>query len=77
MVELLYKDEVYRIVGAAIEVYNELGSGFLESVYHEALERELTERGIPFQSQRAIQVMYKGVALRKAFVAGLQTFCKR
>jgi GxxExxY protein len=41
MSELLFKDECYAIVGACFEVYNELGPGFLEAVYHEALEYEL------------------------------------
>jgi len=48
---LLYRDEVYRVVGAAMEVYNVLGSGFLEAVYHEALELELALRRIPFESR--------------------------
>ena len=41
MAELLYKDEVYAIIGAAMEVYNQLGSDFLEAIYQEALEIEL------------------------------------
>ncbi len=47
MSELILKDEVYAIVGAAIEVHRELGSGFFEAVYQEALEIELREQGIP------------------------------
>ena len=49
--ELLYKEEVFKIVGAAMNVSNELGCGFLEAVYQEALEMELTDLGIPFVSQ--------------------------
>jgi GxxExxY protein len=50
MTELLLKDEVFAIVGAAMEVHNQLGTGFLEAVYHEAMEIEERLRGIPFVS---------------------------
>ena len=43
--ELLYKEEVYAIIGAAIEVWKILGIGFLEAVHQEALEMELSARG--------------------------------
>lgn len=43
-----------------MEVFSELGSGWSESIYHRALERELSERGIPFHSEGTIPVMYKG-----------------
>jgi hypothetical protein len=42
--ELLYKEEVYKIIGAAIEVHKELGSGFLESVYEEAMVIETSDK---------------------------------
>jgi GxxExxY protein len=45
---------------AAEEVLSELGPGFTESVYHRSLERELSERGIPFHSEGTISVYYKG-----------------
>jgi GxxExxY protein len=51
MTELLYKDEVYAIVGAAMEVYNDLGPGFLENVYQEAMEIEVADRKIPSKPQ--------------------------
>ena len=57
--ELIYKDEVYRIVGAAMNVSNELGRGFLEAVYQEALEMEFKECDIPFEPQKRINISYK------------------
>ena len=66
--ELIYKDEVFAIVGAAIEVHKELGSGFLEAVYQEAMEMELFSRNIPFESQKILHINYKGKQLRKEYV---------
>ena len=54
MAELVLKEEVYQIVGAAMEVYWQLGRGFLEPVYQEALEIELGRRGIPFEPQERL-----------------------
>jgi GxxExxY protein len=63
MPELLLKDEVYAIAGAAMEVYYQLGVGFLENVYHEALLIELDRRKIPFESQKQLNLHYKDVPL--------------
>src|SRR5581483_2356010 len=71
MGELVLKEEVYAIVGAAIEVHRELGPGFLEAVYQEALEWELSQRGIPFEGQKELHVFYKGRQLNKMYVADL------
>jgi len=59
MAELVLKEEVYQIVGAAMDVYYTLGSGFLEPVYQEALEIELARRNIPFEAQRWLRIEYK------------------
>ena len=69
--ELVLKDEVYAIVGAAIEVHRELGAGFLEPVYQEAMEIELRSRNIPFESQKRLVICYKGHQLQKDYVADL------
>ena len=74
MKELILKEEVYAIVGAAIEVHRNLGPGFLEAVYQEAMEIELSTRGIPFDAQKPIQVRYKGQILNKQYVADLVCF---
>lgn len=60
MAELIYKDEVYAIAGAAMEVYNTLGAGFSEGVYQEALEIELNLRNIPNKPQMDVFIEYKG-----------------
>ena len=69
MAELLYKDEVYAIVGAAMEVYNDLGPGLLEPVYQEALQIECEWRGLPLEAQKQIAVQYKGLPLNHFYVA--------
>lgn len=65
--ELIAKDEVYAIIGAAMEVHNVLGAGFAEAVYQEAMEIELRLRKIPFERQRAICVKYKDVTLECSY----------
>ena len=74
--ELIFKEEVYSIIGSAMDVHRELGSGFLESVYQEALEMELTHRKIPFEMQKPIRIIYKGETLKKEFIADLVCFNK-
>jgi hypothetical protein len=71
---LLYKDEVFKVVGAAMEVHKILGFGFLEPVYQEALEREFTSQKIPYQSQCSLPIMYKGIYLNKGYVADFIVF---
>ena len=65
--KILFKEESYAIQGAIFEVYREMGSGFMESVYQECLERELTIRGIPFEAEKELQLLYKGEALGQRF----------
>jgi GxxExxY protein len=68
MTELLLKEEVYAVVGAAIEVHRELGCGFLEAVYQEAMEIEMADRALPFQAQQALRIRYKNRVLVKQYV---------
>ena len=67
--DLFYKKEVYEIIGAAIEVHRELGSGFLESVYEETIVIESKKRKIPHEIQVQILIYYKGKILNKKFIA--------
>lgn len=62
-----FQQEGYDFMAAAFEVYNELGSGFTEDVYHEALIMELAARKITFQSQVELGIQYKGKPLSRKF----------
>ena len=69
MAELIYKDEVYAIVGAAQEVYYTLATGFLEAVYQEAMEIEMCRRNIPFEPQKQLFINYKDTISKKQYFA--------
>ena len=71
MTELLYKDLVYDIVGCAMEVHSELGPGFLESIYEEALTIVLREKGLPYEQQKELRIQFRGSFLKKRFAADL------
>jgi len=60
-------NRTYKIIGAAIEVHKELGCGFLEAVYQEALEREFITQGIPFKAQPVVEISYKRKPLNKKY----------
>jgi len=76
MIQLIFKDEVFAIVGAAMEVHRELGPGFLEAVYQEALEMELGYRNIPYESQRRLAINYKSNLLLQEYIADLVCYKK-
>jgi GxxExxY protein len=60
---LLLKDEVYQIVGSAIEILNEIGNGLHEKPYENALVVEFGIRKIPFDQQKSFDVLYKGISV--------------
>ena len=64
---ILYKEESYRIIGAAMEVHKVLGCGFTEPVYQEAMELEFQLRDIPYKREKTFHVHYKGQLLEKDF----------
>jgi len=57
---LIYPELSYEIMGAVFEVHNVLGPGFMESLYEEALARELDARSVPFERQKEVTIAYKG-----------------
>jgi GxxExxY protein len=70
----MFKEEGYKLMGAAFEVYNQLGYGMAEEVYQQSLEIELALRGIPFQSKDQLTVFYKGQALETCYKPDLFVF---
>ena len=69
MADLIYKEEYYNIIGACLEIHKELGAGFLEAVYKEALGIELKKQKIPFDREKEIKIKYKGIDLNKKYIA--------
>ena len=67
MAELLYKEESYRIIGSCMKVHAELGHGFLESVYQEALEKQFIKDGIPYEREKLLHIYFDGEKLKKHF----------
>ncbi|MBP3738457.1 MAG: GxxExxY protein [Muribaculaceae bacterium] len=64
---ILFKQESYAIVGAAMQVHSSLGCGFVEKVYQEALEIEFTKRGIPFEREKRLLIEYNSQILKTEF----------
>ncbi|MDA3929262.1 MAG: GxxExxY protein, partial [Prolixibacteraceae bacterium] len=76
MTNIIYKTESYRIIGICMEVYNNLGSGFSEIVYKDALEYEFRLSYIPFKREKEYVVNYKETVLPHKFYADFIVFDK-
>ena len=74
--ELIYKDESYRIMGACFEVYKDKGCGFVEPVYQECLSLELARQEIPFKEQLELALSYKGTVLQQTYKPDFVCFDK-
>jgi len=74
--QLVYKNEAYKIVGAAMNVHKELGGGFLEAVYQKALDLELGELKIPARREVLLSIEYKGRPLQKHYYADFVCYNK-
>ncbi len=73
---LIYKEESYDIIGLCFEVHNNLGPGFLEIVYKDALEYEFKKADIPFEREKKYKVNYKGEILPHYFYADFVVYNK-
>ena len=76
MTKLFLEEQTYKILGACIEVHKQLGNGFTEEVYHEALIKELTKLNIPFEHHKKLDVFYKGSKMDNPFIADFVCFDK-
>ena len=65
---LRYEQETYNIIGAAMKVHSELGPGFTERVYQEALAIEFSGRGIPYEREKEIHATYRGIVLEGTYI---------
>ena len=73
---IVFKEESYKVVGAAYKVHNSLGHGFLEAVYQEALEIEFQRQGIPYEREKELKIQYDGVELKQTYKADFVCFGK-
>lgn len=74
--EIIHREESYQIIGKCMEVHNNLGAGFAEIVYKDALEYEFNKAGIPFEREKQYKVNYKGIILPHHFYADFVVFDK-
>ena len=76
MTDLIYKEESFKIIGLCMEVHNNLGKGFLEIVYKDALEHEFRKNNISFEREKEYVVNYKDIILPHKFYADFVVFDK-
>lgn len=76
MNNMIYEDESYKLIGICMDIHNNLGSGFLEIVYKDALEYELQQAGIDYAREKMYDVNYKGKTLPHNFFADFVVFDK-
>ncbi len=76
MAGLIYEKESYHIRGAAFEVYKEMSNGYVEPVYQECMEKELTLRTIPYEAQKNLELTYKGAPLTQCYIPDIICFGK-
>jgi PD-(D/E)XK nuclease superfamily len=73
---LSHRETTCRIIGAAFEVHNTLGHGFLEKVYQRAMQVELIKRGSSAQTETSIQVLYKNAVVGRVLCGSLRRWLR-
>ena len=74
--KLVFEEETYKVLGACIKVHKNLGNGFSEAVYHEALVKELSKAEIPFEQEKKLPIYYDGERLDKYFMTDFVCYGK-
>lgn len=69
MNSIIYKEESYKIIGICMDVHNNLGYGFLEVIYKDALEYEFKKANIPYEREKKYNIQYKDIILPHDFYA--------
>ncbi len=76
MGDIILKEESYKIIGLCMEVHNQLGMGFKEIIYKDALEIEFTTHHIPFEREKQFKIEYKGTILQRRYPADFIVYDK-
>jgi GxxExxY protein len=76
MIEIIYEEESYKIIGACISVHKILGNGILEAVYQEALAIEFRNHRIPFEQEKGLDLYFRNIKLKKKYVVDFICFGK-
>lgn len=74
--DLIHKDEAFKIIGVCMEVHRQLGKGFLEIVYKDAIEYECRQKQYPYEREKEYLIHYKDVILPHKFYADFAVFDK-
>ncbi len=74
--EILHKQESYDIIGACFEVYNVMGFGFYEEVYHDSLKEEFSARNIPHLHEPKLEIYYKDKLINRKYEPDFVCFSK-
>jgi len=76
MPDIIFKEESYKIIGLCMEVHRQLGMGFKEVVYKDALEIEFEKNNVPFQREKQFKIEYKEIVLRHKYTADFIAYDK-
>lgn len=74
MIDLIYKEEAYKVIGLCMEVHKILGKGHSEIVYKDALQYEFFKNNIPFEREKKYEIVYKGIVLPHNYFADFVVF---